>query len=366
MQKILSRVIFIGFSIQIMLGILWMGNAFTRLDNSGEGVFCVILTVLTGAVMYFVKRSIWGAWNLWKECFVILSILTFPFVMQMLLNPDYRLGIMLIVLLALGVVLRFVSKMKEVKKILIVFGFGFLVVGVVIGIESINQGWTPMNIRMTERVAWTTLYKSYERIPREKRVNVNYEEFAGSTHDVLGVREVLAPGLVKDLGEEEAERFLAELRDLSWEYEKKQVVKEIIWDAAGYTLSPVILPLQLEGRAYESYAGKNYRELLMPHPRLGKIYTMYSCWCFSISLVLSGLIWGENRIRRKWKVNWLTLLIIVAAQAGMILWYTMDGAGKMDYKNTIFVLCMWLLCVTGTAMRSLAEEQIGGIQNEKE
>lgn len=366
MQKILSRVIFIGFSIQIVLGILWMGNAFARLNNPGEGIVCVIFMSLTGAVICFVNRSIWGAWNFRKECFVVLSILTFPFVMQMLMNPDYRLGIMLLVLLTLGVALRIVRKKREVKIFLIVLGFGLLELGVVIGIESLNQGWTPMSIRVTERIAWTTLYKSYERLPQEKRINVNYEEFASSTHDVFGVREVLVPGLLEDLGEEETGQFLAELRVLSWQYEKKQIVKEIIWDAAGYTLSPVVLLLQLEGRAYESYAGKNYRELLMPCPELGKIYTTYSCWWFAIALAISGLIWVENRFNRKWKVNRLKLLIVLIAQSGMILWYTMDSAGKMDYKNTLFVLCMWLLGVIGVAMRSFTEEQLGGIQNEKE
>lgn len=38
---VLGRVIFIGFSIQVALGILWMCNAFVRLDSFGEGIVCV-------------------------------------------------------------------------------------------------------------------------------------------------------------------------------------------------------------------------------------------------------------------------------------------------------------------------------------
>ena len=366
MQKILSRVIFIGFCIQIVLGALWMGNAFVRFTNPGEGIVCLGAMVLTGFSILFTKHSLWGRGGVVKEVFVVLSVLTFPFVMQSLVNPDYRLGIMIFALLGTSGVLRLMQSAKGMKRIFIILAFWLFVSGAVVGTESIKQGWTPMSMRLTERITWTTLYKSYKRMPDERKLVIDHDEFSNSTYEVLGIRSILLPVLVEDLGEDEAIGILKELKSLSWQYEKKQIVKEIIWDVAGYTVSPLILPLQLEGRAYESYSGMNYRELLEPNPKIGKIYTEYGCWWFGIALMASGLSCAENFIKRKCKMNSAKLLTIAGAELGIVVWYTMDGAGKMDYKNTLYILCIWLICMSGAAMKALSEEQVGGIRDEKE
>ncbi len=366
MQKILSRVIFIGFGIQIVFSILWMGNALPRLANPGEGVICVVFMVLTGAVIGFVKRSIWGKWELWKECFVILSVLTFPFFMQTLVNPDYRLGIVVAVLFCTGVVLRLIKKLRSFKKILTVSVYWIVIAGIVVGADAIVYGWTPLTVRFTERMVWTTLYKSYDKLPEESWNLIDYSDVSNSSYETGGMRNILVPALIKDVGEEKTAFVLAQLRTLSWDHEKRQVVKEVIWDVAGYTASPIVLQLQLEGRAYDSCSGINYRELLLPNARVGKLYTNYSCWWFTMALILGLLICVERLFKKQMKIYGCEFWTVVVAMGGMIFWYTMDGAGKMDYKNTLFVLCVWLLAVSGLAMNAVNEEQAGGIWNEKE
>ncbi len=366
MQKILSRVIFIGFSVQIVLGILWMGNAFARFANPGEGVVCVVLMGLMGAVTGFVKRSIWGKWKLWKEGFVILSVLTFPFVMQTLINPDYRWGIAVSVLLATGCVFRVLRKLQGAKKIAAMLLYWILVGGIVVGADAFVNGWTPLSVRYTERIVWTTLYKSYDKLSEDNWSVIDYFDVSNSSYDTRGMRTILIPALTEGVGEEKTASVLAELRGLSWEYEKRQIVKEIGWDAAGYVISPIVLQFQLEGRAYESCAGVNYRELLLPNARIGKLYTDYSCWWFAIALVSGLLICVESFLKKRLKIEGFEFGTVVVAMTGMVLWYTMDGAGNMDYKNTLFVLCIWLLGVSGVAMQTLDEKQVGGIQNEKD
>ena len=71
-----GRVIFIGFSNQIVLGIIWMCNAFARLDSAGEGIVCVCQTAVLGGAVYFFAGPLRGS------VFGALSVLTFPMVMQ--------------------------------------------------------------------------------------------------------------------------------------------------------------------------------------------------------------------------------------------------------------------------------------------
>lgn len=366
MQKILSRVIFIGFGIQIVLGILWMGNAFARFANPGEGVVCVVYMVLTGAVIGFVKRSIWGKWELWKESFVILSVLTFPFFCQTLMNPDYQLGIVVAVLFCTGVVLRLIKMLHGFRKIMAVLVYWTVIAGIIVGADAFVHGWTPLTVRFTERVVWTTLYKSYDKLSEDSWSAIDYSDVSNSSYETRGMRNILFPALMEDVGEEKTDSVLAELRNLSWEYEKDQIVKEVIWDITGYTVSPIVLQLQLGGRAYESCSGINYRELLLPNARVGKLYSDYSCWWFAVALILGLLICAEGILKKQIKICGCELWVVAVAMGGMVLWYTMDGAGNMDYKNTLFVLCIWLLVMSGSAMKAVSEEQAGGIQNEKE
>jgi len=369
MQKILSRVIFIGFSVQIILGIFWMVDAFADL-SLGEGIVCVGLAVLFGIAVFFAKRWVFGKDTVFKDGFVMLSTVTFPFVMQCFRNPDYRLIIAIALLLATGFMIHLMCKTNGVKKVVIMLSFWVLSASLVIGTEAMCQGWTPFSVKLTERIAWTTLYKSFNRMPDESWYAIDYFKMGESTHEVLGVRTILAPSLTEELGEEKAAELLSELRALSWEYEKKQIIKEIAWDTVGYTLSPVVLQLQLEGRAYESYSGMNYRELLQNNPGLGNLYAEYSCWWFVVALISGMLIWIENWIKKTIRISGREFLAVVVTEVGMIIWYTMDGAGRMDYKNTLFVLCSWLLLVSVAAMRSFTAEQTmeqaGGSRNEKE
>ncbi len=359
MQKILSGIMLIGFGIQIVLGILWMCNAFAGFSGFGEGIVCVGAMLLLGFAVCFFMDSIRKNGCVWAKLFGVLSVLTFPFVMQSMVNPDSRILVTAFLLCGAGVVLRLIRDKREAGRSLPVLGYWLLAAVVVIGAACIGKGTPSVSTRLTERMVWTNLYNSYARLPEESRKEIPYRKLTDSTYEVDGIERVLLPALRDKLGEKEAARILKELRHVAWQYEKKQILKEVLWDAAGYAVSPIVVPMQLAGRAYESYTGMNYRELLQPAPRLGKFYTDYSCWWFVVGLLTMLLYQGIKWLRKIKDFNRWNYIVTGVPALAMVVGFTLNGAGRMDYKNTLFVLCSWLIWMTAFLV-----PQEGG-QNEK-
>jgi hypothetical protein len=397
MQKILKHctavlggVIFIGFGIQIVLGILWMCNAFTGL-GFGEGIVCVGELLLFGGAVLFLVRSI-RAGRLPGDVALTLAVVTFPMVLQSLMEVDSRVWTGALLLLELGCVLRVgrdsgkrkfllwalcfwlaagllrreylyigavpmllsvVSHFSEVRKmskssekvrgryrsawnhLLLVLAVG----GLIVGVGNFYREPVNLAVHAASRLAWTRLTDNYEHMPYKRRKLIHEGTMRESSYEADGIEQILYPVLERIRGTEEAETLLWELSGVAWENGKSKIVKEMAWDMAGYIMPPMVLQLQLQGRAYESYAGMNYRQILMPAPRLGKIYMDYSCWWFGIALVLRILLWlmEERRLPGR------ACALVVFTGLFMALLYTLSGAGRMDYKNTLFILCGWLV-----------------------
>lgn len=350
---VLSRMIFIGFGVQIVLGILWMCNAFAGFTKPGEGIVCVGGMLLVGAAVLFMKRSICKESALWTDVFTVLSVITFPFVMQCFVNADIRVPLTAALLFGMGGVCRMLRNKKGIKVICMVLSFWLIAGGLIVGADTFRQGWTPVSTRLTERIVWSNLYNSYEKLPKKIRGKLKYYKMVEGTYEATGIRELVVPFLEKKLGEQETREVLRSFCAVAWEHEKKSIIKEVIWDAAGYTVSPLVVPLQLSGRAYDSYSGTNYRELLQPAPELGKFYADYSCWWFAVALVGAAMVYVLRLLKEKRKPAMRQWIIVALTGLGMIICFTLDGAGRMDYKNTLFVLCIWLIWMAG------------GVQDEK-
>lgn len=347
---VLGRMIFIGFSVQIVLGLLWMYNAFSGFVKPGEGIVCVCAILLLEAALWFLVGALLPDCCRWQKVFVTLCVVTFPFVAQSLMYPDVRIFFTALLLLLAGAVLRRLGRREgqsvlKILCILVVFQIG--AVGLTVGTDVSLNGWTSVCVRLTERTAWTTLYKCYNRLPEAVGEKIDYSTLVNSSVEAVGIRNILAPYLMEKYGTEEGEAVLTAFRETAWTYEKKQIIKEIVWDTAGYILSPVIVPLQLEGRAYESYTGRNYAELLQPAPQLGKFYTRYSCRWFTVAMAAALVVYGAGLFGGKKKPKLLLWGGTIYTGASMAVWYIADGAGRMDYKNTLFVLCLWLIWLAG-------------------
>ncbi len=360
MQKILSRIIFIGFGIQIVLSILWMCNAFASLKGPAEGIVCVgaILALMLSVVL--LKRIISEEKSLWSDVFVAMAVVTFPFVMQTVMNPDRRVVVTVLLLLASGGVLHVLPKQKGFRCFLVVLCFSVFGAGIVLGAETIGRDPVNLQVRWTERIAGTTLQDIHEKVPKESRKKVPYSRMSDFAGEISGIEKELYPYLVNKYGEEEALAVLADYRAVAWERWTSRIVKEAAWDGAGYLIAPVVVSMQLSGRGYDSYTGMNYRELLLPAPELGKLYTGYGCWWFVVAFVCGTVLTVLRLIKKEYCLYVPGCVSLGIPALVMVLLYALNGAGRMDYKNTLVILCGWLVWMAVCAL------PMGGNSDEKE
>lgn len=370
LAAVIRRVIFIGFSVQIVLGILWMYNAFAGLHSFGEGIVCVGQILLLGMAVFFGAFPLRGKF---AAFFTVLSVITFPMVMQCLLKADLRVAAAACMLTAVGCIARHAGpeqgKESRRRKGWIGGACVFLCLGI-LG-YGLTEPKTDMLTRLGSRVAWTTLYNSYERLPQEIRDPMDYDLVAESTYEATGIESVLVPSLEEIFGRQKGRDVLVLMIRNSWEFHRNRILKEILWDEAGYLAAPVILPLQLAGRAYESYSGLNYRQLLQPAPSLGSLYMGYGCLWFVTAAFLRIGLWliaksGAEDGSGQPAFGKAAGVLAGLAILGMSLWYTLSGAGKMDYRNALFILCIWLLLMARIRVNATEDKRPAGVPGKED
>lgn len=444
---VVSRVIFIGLSIQIVMGILWLCGSFTGMQQFGEsnfyvevsktllcdeytGVLYPVLLLLARAVeglfsvpffgaMYVLQLAFAGYaahrflqsvhktgrfWDIWSS----LAMVTVPMAMQChmailpysltsscilmelsfafeamgqeqpkapqllkaavfwlpaaLLMPEYLyLGALPIVFLLLYSAVRLMrsEKISILYNLILVCAFA----GVILGAHSLSQvegSYGKMHRSIPSafvcRMAWTCLGETYAYWPEDLKACMDSETITECITYADNMVRVFGPTVELSVGAERAEELYREVAEAAWQVYCRKVKREIILDAAAYAVSPAALQLQLMGRAYESYSARNYEIMREGLPGLTKYYVNYNSWLFIVGLVLAAV--GQavyillSLIRRK-KVNVRSILCVFCCLifgAGLVGWYTMQGAGIMDYKNSVPVTCLWtawLILMTG-------------------
>ncbi len=435
---IVSRVIFIGLSIQIALGILWMCGSFTDVPRFGESDFYVEVskTLLcdeyTGilypvlllfarlveelfripffGVMYVLQLAFAGCaahrflqsihrtgrfWDIWSS----LALLTVPMAMQChmailphsltgscilmelaftfeamgeaapkarqllkaaafwlpaaLLMPEYLyLGALPVVFLLFYSVVRLWrdKKISILYNLILVCAFS----GVILGVDSLSQvegcyGKMHRSVpsAMVCRMAWTCLGETYAYWPEDLKACMDSEEITACITYADNMIRVFGPTVEKSVGMERAEELYREVAGAAWQVYRQKVKREIILDAVSYSVSPAALQLQLKGRAYESYSARNYENMRERHPESTKCYLNYTGGFFVVRLILAAvgqMIYGLLAFIRKRRIKAWSILCVFCCLilgVGIVVWYTMQGAGIMDYKNSVPVTCLW-------------------------
>ena len=357
---VIRKIIWIGFGIQIVLGVLWMCNAFVEMSDFGKGIVCVGQIILLGAAVLFVFSRVGRPTG--KAFFALASVLTFPMVMQCLTAPDARVLTAVFLLFTWGCLVRTKEKKYECR-----IGACLTVLLISAGVVSmvLPEAKTDFSARIGSRVIWTTLYHEFDFLPQDKQDLIDYDVLTESTYEAVGLETILIPDMDETLGKEQSRELLGEMISLTWEYSRNRVIKEIAWDEAGYLVPPLILPLQLSGRAYESYAGINYRQMLSVAPGLSSVYMRFGCVWFLFALVmrfilvlLNGAAAGFRRFfdtaakRASILYGGVSVILISA-------WYTLNSAGRMDYKNSLYIICVWLIWIAGVNSGENLKENSG-------
>lgn len=416
LSEIGKRILFIGFSIQIILGIVWMCFNFTSLQKftvSGaflyqhlisklELVFPILyalqlaLAVFAGYYMLH-GLQLMGSCHPFLEWWGSLAILTFPMAMQchMAVSPYSLIGSLL--LIELTILMKTIrGKESLVARGLVKAGACWLLLGLIMpeytilgGIPVLLGALFPAKrlIHSVKKLGWillllvalsgvvtgTARLTGQEDILSKK--NIAYSLFWRTGWTFLrgetiiwdpaileavmpevneaGLRPsamdtALRPGLEKYLSEEEFIEFCNQRTKMNLLRHGSVILREVIWDGSGYTLTPMIVPMQLKGKGYDSCTGRNY-ELMRNHtPQLTQTYVRYGCWWFCCMLVIAVICLLGNHIRGiaftcEIKNRRSGLMLCLLSFGAIVLFYTLRTAGMMDYKCTIAVNQMWVV-----------------------
>ncbi len=206
---------------------------------------------------------------------------------------------------------------------------------------------TPL-MTLTQRVVWTSIQEDYEDWPWEMVSPVNEDIAWQAAEYADSMDKSFFPILVQavadqSVSKEQAEAFCVEIMGLAWMWHGPEICKEILWDVLGYGASPVCLQLFLMGRGYDTYS-RNYEFFLEKMPGLSRLYMDYGCWWFAVAAILTLLLQGLwlPGSRRAGRMAAGPVLCCLATAGILVIWYTMQGAGMQDYKDTVLILQLWM------------------------
>lgn len=207
---------------------------------------------------------------------------------------------------------------------------------------------------MVNRLVWPRFAENYQAFPEEVRKIISMEDALEIDKSAEKVATEFGPAVEKAVGNREARRLFARMARISWSGNTRQIVRELLIDAASYAAAPAALAKQLGGGGYDSYAGSNYEIMRNRAPGLTREYVRYGSWWFSIGVALEGLLLGMAGIERLSKKRkpeqkagsvrcgrCACVALCLISAFFMILYYTLRSAGAMDYKNTVFVTLLW-------------------------
>lgn len=378
-----KRMIFIGFSIQIILGLAWAGCNFFRvqdftwrnLDRSEpEGLvyelysflgqwppalYLIQLGLAFFAGYRFLHRNVAErvsmdarrrrAFSLWGS----LGLLTFPFALQchLAVLPYSAAGSLF--LLMLSFLLEALAPPERqrpkcpLKKLAVAAACGALglLLALEAGADERDAIWgRGLRAAAASRMAWPSLWNDRIYWPEELRGLISDDELWEITYRP-GNMEIALEIIAERAGEEAAGKWYMQLAETAWQNRRPVILRQMGWDFMGYAVTPLIFPLQMEGRSYNSYSGRNYAAMREHAPLLTRRYVEYGCWWFKWVLALGAVSFVVRLLEGR--VNWRRAAaaggICVFTGAVCAFLYTMRGAGLMDYRCTVAVCQLWLI-----------------------
>ena len=404
--SVLRGVFFVGFTVQGILGLMWMAGNFTKrqsLKTDSGLLYPLILKIAEGMgkifhIPYFcivyvlqIAAAAWAVWlflkvfqifeerfwlRIWSVTVILTNFMTTQCLLALLPNAFLASGVLIfcaltfrikkqgnsadtgkniILLCFVWIVLTGLSGEYLVfallllpASFLILYGkkmlwtvFAGLTVTAVLGLGFGMEFWEASFSRFT----WNTFFYGGQEVPGFVRDVLSEEElFSLQLYaDVIPAETI--PAIESRLGEKEARKFFRDSIKYAWMNSKTVILHDIAWDLLGYTVSPIIVGLQLKGEGFRSLSTRNYELMERENPVLTRFYVNYEI-CWARALLAAGLLWmvlcfavtGMNGGREA---------VFFCGLSGAVeaVWYTFQGAGIMDYKQTIVAVMFWeILC----------------------
>lgn len=271
-----------------------------------------------------------------------------------LLMPEYKiLSAVPVLCLFICNVVKFWKqnkrKLLRLAVILAVFAGIILAVGRLIQVPgSHGKMRGTISAVAVRRLVWPWFTENYNFWPEQIREIMDEGQSQEISWYADYVTDRFGPMVEQAVGLKEAQILYRKMARTALSIHTRDIAKELIQDAVSYTVSPFMLNRALRGYGNTSYSGRNYEIMKNNTPGLTRIYVWYGNWWFCAGLILSLLslpaAWlcrrgADGKTRQRAAGG--TIFLLAAASAGMVIWYTLSGAGIMDYKNTVFITILW-------------------------
>lgn len=301
------------------------------------------LSLLTGAIKKKDRRTLRGLAGV-SLCWLALALLL----------PEYLyLGAVPVALFGVCCCRQW-RRDKRIRwqGLLLAAAFG----GMILGINSLTQ--TPglygrphktLLMTLTQRISWISIIWEIESWPDQLIDTVERGVILETAQYADGMDRIFFPAMEQAVADQaitqqQAEEYYCLIMKSAWEGYRPRILKGIAWDVLGYAAPPAVLQAFLAGRGYDSYSGRNYDFFLEHTPGLSRLYMDYGSWCFALAAALAAALqvlalWDGSAEERKTGAK--QALCCLTAAGAIILWYTMQGAGMQDYKNTALTTQLW-------------------------
>lgn len=200
---------------------------------------------------------------------------------------------------------------------------------------------------MVSRFVWPHFETNYFFWPEEVKEQMSIVDAWYISLYSQEVQEKFGPMIEEAYGRERAEELYLEMAKSCLQIRTREVLSEIGEDFKAYLLTPWQVLTQFRGEGL-SFSGWNYEKMRSSYPKLSRWYMEYGLVSFRILFVLSavslipGAVWKkENKKENKKSRFWGVLPVIGAGVLWPALWYTMIGAGLMDYRNVMTGILLW-------------------------
>ena len=399
-RAVVSRILFLGVSIQILLGLFWMLLAFDDrqefvgstyagcLDRCLAGIpyepaiYLLQLGVAFGAGYWLLEGL--GARKLFWKIWGSLALVTYPYAMQchMAILPDSLAFSCFLFMLAAGLkrkrimylfwflsalflpeylyfgviplaVFFWVSAKKKRNwrktgaELLMIISVAVMVLGFhkISSTEhvSLEEAWF-------RRTVWSSFYQFYPDWPEEVKAVITEEEYVAIGRLPENMVLILQPKVKAVLGEKGARQWYREFSAFVFRANREQILKEMIKDVGGCLLPQIVAEIRLGGKGGSSYCIRNYEIMRKAHPFLTSCYLGYSVW-WHVMGILGTFMLAVGRLRRipenevkagsaKWYLRCISTAGILSGVL-MVGYYTIWAFNLWDPKKALFVGLLW-------------------------
>lgn len=207
---------------------------------------------------------------------------------------------------------------------------------------------------LVSRLAWPHFEDNYYFWPEEVKQVMSPMEGREISLFADNVKRVLGPKFEETFGKEQANAYYWEMALHCFSDRTKEILPKIGEDFAAYLFVPFAIGKQLSGGGL-SYTGWNFDRMWEKSKALTSMYVRYGTYSFLVGTVFAAVyliisiarsrkaIFGKGTAKKERLSMW-SFVICALCVLTQAVWYTMSGAGMMDYKNVPVIMALWYVC----------------------